>query len=353
MTAGAQQRIGVAIVAFNAGDFIAECLESLFASEHATLDVVVVDNNSTDATCARIRSWASGAEPFVRPADSPLKPCAPVAKPVAFREGEAQPAGDGSTLTLLQAPVNGGYAYGCNLAIAHLMRDPAIDLVWIVNPDCVAAPQTARELLDAGADGQFAMLGGRPLGYERPDLIQTDGGRVSRRTGVCSSVHAGMPAASTPLPDPAGLDYITGAHLCVSRRFVEARGMMTEGYFLYYEEVDWAFRRGALPLRLTGDAVVYHRGGATIGSGSHGRRASAFSNYFNYRNRRRFVLRHLPGAQPLCLAHALAKAAQLAIKGAFDETSAILRGVFGLAPPHAVAARIVDPAARRLAFGKD
>lgn len=353
MSSHGDRRIGVAIVAFNAAGFIAECLESLFASEGADLRVVVVDNASTDDTCARIRGWASGTEAFVRPSDSPLPPGAAVAKPIAFAEHDALPPGGGAALTLLRAPVNGGYAYGCNLAIACLMTDPGIDLFWIVNPDCVAAPQTARALIDAGSGSGFAMLGGRTLFYERPDLIQTDGGRVSRRTGVCQSVSAGLPAAATPMPDAGSLDYITGAHLCASRGFVESVGLMAEGYFLYYEEVDWAFRRGGMPLRIAPEAVVYHRGGATIGSGSHGRRASAFSNYFNYRNRLRFVRRHLPAARLACLAHALAKAAQLALGGAFAEAGAIVRGVLGLPPPTAVAARITDPAARKLAFGKD
>lgn len=126
---------------------------------------------------------------------------------------------------------------------------------------------------------------------------------------------------------------------------------MTEDYFLYYEEVDWAFRRGDLPLRLVSDVVVYHYGGTTIGSGSTSRRASAFANYFNYRNRIRFLWRFRPVSVPVGLAYALAKAIQLALIGAHDEARAVFAGAFALAPPAAIRDRIAPGPARALAFG--
>ncbi len=104
--------------------------------------------------------------------------------------------------------------------------------------------------------------------------------------------------------------------MVASRLFIEQAGLMVEDYFLYYEEVDWAFRRGDLPLRLVPDAVVYHHGGTVIGSGSLSRRATPFANYFNYRNRARFARRHMPLALPLLLAKAVLKAGQLLMMGA-------------------------------------
>lgn len=126
---------------------------------------------------------------------------------------------------------------------------------------------------------------------------------------------------------------------------------MPEQYFLYYEEVDWAAQRGALPLRLLPDALVYHHGGTVIGTASSTRRASPFANYFNYRNRLMFARRHLPGRAPIVWLYSIAKAGQLLLIGAPDEARAILAGVLGLRPSASVTDRIKDPAARRLAFG--
>lgn len=153
------------------------------------------------------------------------------------------------------------------------------------------------------------------------------------------------------MPNPARLDYITGASVVITRDFIDKAGLMPEDYFLYYEEVDWAFRRASLPLRVSEDMIVYHRGDTSIGSGDTTRRPSPCANYFNYRNRMRFTRRFMPSCALGAIAYALAKAAQLVLKGASDEAAALLAGIFGLAPPSIVRKRIVDSAARMRAFG--
>ena len=252
---------------------------------------------------------------------------------------------------MLRAPVNGGFAYATNRALEVLLADPALDLFWVLNPDARAAPDAAAHYARAGADGNFALMGGRTLFAAHDNLVQTDGGRVSRFTGLCSSVNWNVPLAEAPLPDAASLDFITGANLVASRRFCDQAGLMREDYFLYYEEVDWAQRRGDLPLRFVPEAVVTHHGGTSIGTGSVGRRPSPFANYFNHRGRMRFMLRFNPLMLPVGVAYGMAKAAQLLLLGAGDEARALLAGMFGLGPPAQVRATL-SPDAQRLAFGR-
>lgn len=54
-------RIGVVIVAFQSAAIIDECLESLFAAQGAELRVAVVDNASSDTTCAVVSEKAVDA----------------------------------------------------------------------------------------------------------------------------------------------------------------------------------------------------------------------------------------------------------------------------------------------------
>src|SRR3546814_6721455 len=61
-------------------------------------------------------------------------------------------------------------------------------------------------------------------------------------------------------------DFVCGAALAVSRKFVETIGPMDEDYFLYFEEIDWAMR--ARPRFKTGfaaGATIYHKEGGKIG----------------------------------------------------------------------------------------
>ncbi|MEM7676763.1 MAG: glycosyltransferase family 2 protein, partial [Myxococcota bacterium] len=125
-----------------------------------------------------------------------------------------------------------------------------------------------------------------------------------------------------------------------SRKFIEQSGLLRDYYFLYYEEVDWAFRRGDLPLVICDDAVVYHEGGTSIGSGSITRRASAFANYFNYRSRIRFLWRFNRAALPGACAYAVAKAAQLMLHKEFDAAWGLLAGTFHLPRPAAIRRRL-------------
>jgi GT2 family glycosyltransferase len=343
--------IGVVVVTFNSAPVIAESIESVFASKDADVAVVVVDNDSTDSTVQVIEDWASGRVPLSPRDDCPIQPLGPVAKPVHYTVAQTGEAPQEAPLVIVRSPVNRGFAGGVNQGLEVLARRTDVNAFWVLNPDCVVPAGTAAAYLAAAAQGPFSLLSCRTFYYEHPSRIQTDGGRINRWTGVCRSIHAGQ-APDTPLPDARDLDYVTGANMVASRAFLEAAGPMTEDYFLYYEEVDWASRRGRLPIKLVDGAVVYHHGGTAIGSGTAARRASPFANYFNYRNRRLFARRHLSGSGPVVVLYALLKAAQLSLMGARDEARAVLAGALLRPPPPEVRARIKDGEARQLAFGE-
>ncbi|WP_185686606.1 glycosyltransferase [Novosphingobium aerophilum] len=343
--------LGVVIVSYNSSDVILECLDSLAAAGDSVSRIVVVDNQSSDQTVALIRAWANGTQDYPQPAESPLARYPAPTKPVPLVEiGPGELPAASARLTVIRSPVNRGFAGGVNLGLDELRRDPAIDLFWVLNPDCVVPPETPRAILTAGTDPDFALMGGRTIHYEQPESIQSDGGRVSRLTGRCHSLNAGAPPGETAMPTADVLDFISGASMIASRRMLEEVGLMAEEYFLYYEEVDWARRRGSLPLRVAPEVVVYHRGGTAIGSGSISRRASPFANYFNYRNRQWFVRRFMPDRMPLTWGLGLMKAMQLLVRGAPAEAWAIIAGTFGLGPPRAIRARVSDPTTAGLAF---
>ena len=154
----------------------------------------------------------------------------------------------GHRLSLIEGGVNAGFAAGVNKGLAYLSIRPEIDRFWVLNPDCAVPPGTALAFASESGPAQgFSVMGGRVIYLDNSNTIQIDGGWVNKRTGVTGNVNLGAPH-SVPPPDPAGFDFITGASMIVSRAFYEKAGPMSEDYFLYYEEVDWALRRGELPL---------------------------------------------------------------------------------------------------------
>jgi GT2 family glycosyltransferase len=340
-------RLGVVIVTFNSADVICDCLESLLAATGVRLAITVVDNASTDNTLQVVEDWASGM-PWAPSVDLPLK-ISPSPKPVALN-GSIGSTGHG--ITLIETGINAGFAAGVNIGLARLAMDDGLECFWVLNPDSIAAPGTAAAFSTAPApDGGFALMGGRVLYLDRPDLIQIDGGTLNKRTGVTGNLALGAPNATTPPPDKQRLAFITGASMVVSRHFYETVGPMPEDYFLYYEEVDWALRRGTLPLVYCPGAIVYHRAGTAIGSPTIGRPASSFSLYFKHRGRLRFIRRHFPMSIPLAIGYSLAKAAQLLLKGYPIEAWTVVSASLDMRPSAAIRGRLSSEAAR-LAFKK-
>lgn len=338
--------LGVVVVTFNSGEVVLDCLESLLADRSVPMSVVVVDNASTDGTPDLVRDWAAGRRAWVCPPDIPFALSAS-AKPVALAD-----AAEGPTrlpaISLIGAGVNGGFAAGVNIGLAHLARDPAIGRFWVLNPDSLAAPGAARAFATFDA-GPFSLMGGRITYIDPPGRIQIDGGTIDRRTGVTGNLNLGRDIDEAPVPGAGDMAFISGASMVASRAFYDRVGPLREDYFLYYEEVDWALRRGDLPLAFCPDARVYHRAGTSIGSPTLERIASPFSLYFKHRARLRFVRRFLPAARPTALAYTVAKAGQYALKGHGAEAWATMAGAFGLRAPASVRSRL-GPAAAERAF---
>lgn len=326
--------LGVVLVAYASSDVILDCLETLLAAAAAdgtALRVVVVDNASPDGTVAAVRAWAAGTAPYAPPVDLPFAHV-PVPKPL--------PAG---AVEVIEAGVNGGFAAGVNIGLRNLFADPGVGRVWVLNPDSAVPPGTPAAFATHDP-GPFSLMGGRILYLDGSGRIQSDGGRIDWRTGVTHNLNQYAPAGS-PNPDPARLDFISGASMVASRAFWETAGPMAEDYFLYYEEVDWALQRGALPLVFCDRAPVHHRGGTAIGSGVPSRPATPFALYFRFRARHRFVRRHRPAARVGAWAFTLAKAVQFHLKGWHEEGAAVLAGARDADPPPAIRARLTPEAA--------
>lgn len=330
--------LSVIIVSYCSADVIEACLDSLRAMTQVTLRVAVCENASPDDTAAIITAWAGQQDVTfaeAAPGDTPPFP-------------ENMP-----WLTVIKAPRNLGFAGGVNIGLRWFLAQPDVDLFWILNPDSMAAPDTARRYLDCAATADpFALMGGRTLFAAAPRLVQSDGGRIRRGTGgICVNVNNGLAPENAIPPRAETLHFLSGANMVASRAFITAAGLMREDYFLYYEEVDWACRRGALPLITCPEAVVYHHAGTAIGSANATQRATGFANYFNYRNRIRFVWRFNWPILPVTYALSLGQIVKIAMRDGKDAALGAFLGLNHLPPPRNVVGR-VHPDARAKAFGR-
>lgn len=350
----AKAPVGVVIVAFNSADVIVDCVESLMNSDGPRPYVVVVDNASPDGTVAKLEQWARGETAAAPAADLPAARagCPKPLRIARFNRGDRVSADDLGDVAIVASGANRGFAGGVNTGLDLLAGVEGIGHFWVLNPDAIVAPQALPAILaEAERTPGYGLMGGRVLYAEPPHRVQIDGGRINRWTGVTHNVHLGADPASVPQPRGDELDFIMGANLVASRRFYETVGPMREDYFLYYEEADWAMRRGDLPLVVAPGFVVWHHAGTAIGSPTLERLASPFSFWFKYRSRMKFIRRFNPLGLPVAMAYATAKAGQLVLKGAWPQAGALLRATWGLPAPRSVRERL-SPEAARIALAR-
>jgi GT2 family glycosyltransferase len=149
---------------------------------------------------------------------------------------------------------------------------------------------------------EAGLCGSTLLNYRRPHRVDALGGAIycrwlglawhlGRWRNWCQSGNVAAVERS--------MDYVVGASILVTRRFLEEVGMMDESYFLYYEELDWATRaRGRFALAYASESIVYHKVGGSIGTSSCPGKKSLVSDFYTVRNRLKYTRKHHPGALP-------------------------------------------------------
>lgn len=217
-------RLLVVIINYNTAGLTIDCLRSLAAVTGQTpgTRVVVVDNCSPDGQAARI--------------------------------GEAIAAEAMHFAALCAADRNGGFAYGNNFAIGPAMASAdRPDYVLLLNPDTVVRDGALARLVEfMDAHPRCGIAGSR---LEDPDgTPQFSAFRFHTPLAELESTARLGPVTrllrrwrvTCPLSDrPVRCDWVSGASLMVRREVFEQIGLLDDGFFMYYEEVDFC-RRAAL-----------------------------------------------------------------------------------------------------------
>lgn len=333
---GVDRCVYVVIVNWNGWSDTIECLESLARSQGVAFRIVVVDNDSSDDSVDRIAAWAAGHLVAGRPTDPRLRALVspPLSKPLPVTLLNRASAEAGGTpmdepLVLVRAGANLGFAGGCNVGIRYAQSRPDFRHVWLLNPDTLVSPSALRHLVErAERQPSVGQVGSRLMFYHQPDAMQAAGGMQFRRALATS--HA-LPPGLSAVEVERRMDYVVGASLLATREFVEVVGLMSEAYFLYFEEIDWAERgRPRFALGYAPESLVYHKEGGSIGSSADGRGRSALSDRYLLRNRLRFAWRHRRHALPLVWLGLLVALGNRVRRGQWGRAFEILRLV--LAP---------------------
>jgi GT2 family glycosyltransferase len=217
-------RPAIYIPNYNGGAYLERSLRSLASQTHE-VDIVVVDNASTD-----------GSDQMV-----------------ADRFPE---------VALMRLETNLGFGAALNRAIAAHPADPLI----LFNNDADASTSFVAALLD-GLGGDVEMVAGVLLQEREPDLIDSAGVVADRTLMGFDYLHGEWIRGIEGAPDPLGP---TGGAALYRRAAWEAVGGFDERIFLYYEDLDLALRIAARGgrCRLASGARAIHAYSASLGAAS-------------------------------------------------------------------------------------
>jgi hypothetical protein len=258
----------------------------------------------------------------------------PVRKPLAYCElasitSSRGELGNDVRLVLIQTGANLGFAAGSNVGLRFALNDPDCRFCWLLNNDTVVGPDALaalRRTVEQNPD--IGICGSLTLSYYSPKEVQAMGGK---RYNYWTSRVRTFPATSVDqLPASEGfVDFVNGASMFVTRRFLETVGLMEESYFLYFEELDWAMRsKGRFLLGYAEDSIIYHKEGAQAGSSSDRMKRSLLSDRFLSRNRVLFTRRYVPWALPAVLIAVVLAACYRLVRGDPKRARVMLASMF-------------------------
>lgn len=335
----------IVIVNWNGWYDTLECLESIYNSTYQDFTVIICDNCSTDRSIDFIKAWAEKRLSII-PSSNALRHLTvpPVSKPIPYQEYDEGDVGmkGGSEhpapLVIIKATENRGFAGGNNLGLRYAGLQSDFTYAWLLNNDTVVSRDALSELvLRMALQPEIGMCGSTLCLYDQPSRIQAMGGAF-----YCSWLalpwHLGrLKRIGCDVDAPRiekKMDYVIGASMLVSQRFVREIGLMSEEYFLFYEELDWAERsRGVFSLAYAPKSIVYHKVGKTIGTSSDPRKKSYLCDYYTIRNRILFTRKFFPLALPTVYLVSLGAFIIRVLLGKWDRALMVLSIIFGASVP--------------------
>lgn len=221
--------ISVVIVHYNGEILLDACLASVQAQPYRPLEVILVDNGSSDGSLAMV----AAKYPDIR---------------------------------VLAMGENLGFAEGNNRGVAAATGE----YIVLLNNDTVVTAEWLPGLLDGLRDPAVAVVTSRVVTDGVPDRFYTMNGSLNPLGYNIMRV----------FPDLSHVFFAGGASV-MFRRSEVSRPFLPE-YFLYHEDVylSWRMRLLGRDVRMAQRSVVYHRGSATTRT-----QASAFVTFYQERNR--------------------------------------------------------------------
>lgn len=244
--------------------------------ENPLVSIITINFNNVDVTCELLLSIRelsySNRETIVVDNASQEDPFQKIS--TLFPEVE-----------LVLSKENLGFAGGNNLGVKHSKGE----FLFFVNNDTELDPDCIQPLIQRFKDNHnIGIISPKIKYFDHRDIIQYAGFSkinpyTARNFGIGS-----MEVDRGQHDVPSYTHYAHGAAMMTKRAIADKVGLMTEDFFLYYEELDWCekMKHKGYKIFYEPKSIVYHKESFTIG------RNSTLKTYYITRNRILFIKRN-------------------------------------------------------------
>jgi GT2 family glycosyltransferase len=225
------RKVGVVVLNHNGKMLAEKCLRSVMDSSHPNLDIIVVDNASSDDSVTYLRA---------------LFP----------------------DVTILENSTNFGVAAGRNSGFREAVRRGS-DYILSLDNDALIDRHLIEKLVEAAeSDPQIGVVGPKTYVDDGSGKIQCAGGRIAYTQNVCSERGSGeIDRGQYDRIEDVG--YFPGFGFMARREVFEKLNFLDEAFYGYgHEDTDFCMRGVRLGYRVVyvPEALMWHRGSSTIGS---------------------------------------------------------------------------------------
>lgn len=288
--------VAIILVNWNGYAFTADCLRSLRMVEFPDFKVILADNASENQEGRRLKA--------------------------EFPE-----------IDLIQNKSNLGFAGGNNVGIRKALED-GYSYVMLLNNDTLVEPDFLGQMIRK-------FKGNPQLGVVQPlifflhdrEKIWSAGGKWNRF--LCRAITRGdRKYRKEYQAQDRKLDWATGCCMMIARKALLDAGLLNEGYFAYFEDVEWSlrFQEKGFKIELAADAIIYHEAGAS--SKKEHSEGTLSSTVFYYHVRNQFYLIRIQSNAPQLLFAASYHLARFSlwmgyfcVRGRFQKLKAVARGI--------------------------
>jgi len=236
--------VSVIVLNYNAGELLLNCIESIKKSAYKNLEIIVVDNISTD------KSQEICKEKY-------------------------------PDIKLIQNDENFGYCEGNNIGI----REAKGDYIIILNPDTIVESNWVEELISAYNKFGEGLYQPKILSLDKTEILQSTGNMLHIfGFGFAKDKGKNDNLVET---DIKKIGYASGTCLFTSRNVLEKVGLLDSFLFLYHDDLDLGWRASQIGINsyYVPKSKIYH-------VESYSLKWSAKKFYWLERNRKYCLLTH-------------------------------------------------------------